>query len=100
MVDARAIELLIVLHFCRSGDFNGLPLTAVLKVYPDVTATTAAIIESLERNRVSCAFGSVSVNPHIKRVRDLPVEQQIELTSRSPAEGFAYIPPLNSFGNT
>ncbi len=92
MVEARAIELLVGIFFCSSGDFNGLPLTTLFETLPDEPATRAALIECVRNNRVSCTFYSVSGNPHIKRARDLPVERQIELLSIEPGNGVCLYP--------
>jgi hypothetical protein len=92
MVDAKAIEALVGLNFTSSGDFNGLPLSAVFKIYTDEAAVRAAVIECIGKDRVSCAFYSVSGNPHIKRIRDLPVERQIELFSTEPSQGVCLYP--------
>lgn len=91
-VDAKAIETLVALKFTGSGDFNGLPLSFVFKIYSDEVAARAAVIECVGEGRVSCAFYSVSGNPHIKRIRDLAVEQQIELLSTEPSNHVCLYP--------
>ncbi len=84
MIEPRAIEALVGIFYSRSSGFNGLPLSTLLKVLNDPDGTVVALIESVTNKRVSCAFASVSANPHIKRLRDLPVDQQIELLSTEP----------------
>jgi hypothetical protein len=92
MVDPKAVEALIGLHFSRSGDFNGLPLRSLLKIFSDESAVKSALADCIRRERVSGAFASVCENPHIKRFRDLPVEQQVELLSTEPSAGICLYP--------
>jgi hypothetical protein len=84
----RAVEILVGEHFINSGDFNGLLLKALLNGLSDLDAnvTREAVIECVKRGRITCAFASVSVNPHIKRLRDLPIDDQIKLLESEPAE--------------
>lgn len=90
----HAVEVLVGEHFINSGDFNGLLLKALLNGLSDLDAnvTREAVIECVKRGRISCAFASVSVNPHIKRLRDLPIDDQIKLLESEPPEGVCLYP--------
>jgi len=93
MADTQAIEMLVGQFYSRSRDFNGLPLSRLLRVFNlDPAAAMASLVDCIGRKRISCAFATVSTNPHIKRLRDLPVEQQIELLSNEPPEGVCLYP--------
>jgi hypothetical protein len=95
MTDPRGIELLVVLFFLNSSDFNGLPLTALLRTLGDKPSVREALVGSVRSQRVSCAFSSISSNPHIKRFPDLPVEQQVTQLAAEPASGVCLYPCAN-----
>jgi len=94
MTSRDNIEAQIADFYLKSGDFNGLPATAVFGA--NGTAGVGAALEELVRSgRVTCVFASVSLNPHIKRFPDLSVEKQLELLSSEGHEGACLYPSAN-----
>lgn len=64
--------------FQTSRDFNGILLCRVAEVFhaePDTPRDTVA--ELVEAGKLTLTFASHVINPHIKRLPDLPVDQQL-----------------------
>lgn len=94
MIDAASIEREVTTFFLASSDFNGLPLSSFLRRGADKQALFAAVGDLVCAGKISCAFASVSVNPHIKRLPDLPVERQVALLVKEP-DGTCLYPSAN-----
>jgi len=84
MIDTASIEREVAVFFLASSDFNGLPLSSILMKESDRQAALAAVSDLVRAGKINCAFASVSVNPHIKRLPDLPAERQIALLGEEP----------------
>lgn len=91
MIDPTKIEILVVRFFLKSSDFNGIPLAAILRVFEEASVREA-LVGLIRSQRISCVFSSVSLNPHIKRFRDLPVEQQVAHLLAEPPTGVCLYP--------
>jgi hypothetical protein len=92
MTNRDDIETATVDFYLESHDFNGLPATSLLDGASDQRAARAALEDLIRDGRVTCVFASVSLNPHIKRFLDLPVEKQLELLSSDGPEGVCLYP--------
>lgn len=79
--------------FVNSHDFNGLHLFKLSHFAKVPEPKIRAGIEQLLRdNEIDLAFESISQNPHIKRIEDLPVEKQIEKLRNEPLIGICAYP--------
>jgi hypothetical protein len=86
------IEAEITNFYLNSSDFNGLPAIAIIGHAKNQTEAREALEELVRNGRVTCAFASVSLNPHIKRFPDLSAERQLALLSSEGAEGICLYP--------
>lgn len=81
--------------FNSSPDFNGILLSALCEefgvTWPKMRVTVGRLVRSGE---ISLAFASNSINPHVKRLPDLPVEEQLsKLAAEDPQTVCAYPSP-------
>jgi hypothetical protein len=81
--------------FNASHDFNGILLSALCSefdiTWPKMQVTVNRLVQSDE---ISLAFASHCTNPHIKRLPDLPVEDQLSrLKAEDPQTICAYPSP-------
>jgi hypothetical protein len=77
MTQTIDIETNIVEFFLQSSDFNGLPVSAILRGQADGKTVIAILEDLIRRGRITCVSSRTSVNPHIKRFPDLPSDQQV-----------------------
>jgi hypothetical protein len=64
--------------FTGSTDFNGILLSALCEEFDMTSAKMGVTVGRLVRSGdISLAFASHSINPHIKRLPDLPVADQL-----------------------
>jgi hypothetical protein len=88
----RLVEI-IYEHFAQSRDLNGVSLPRLarrLKVGPETIKRRLRRL--LEEGKITLAFESNSVNPHIKRLPDLPIEAQISKMENEEASGICAYP--------
>jgi len=73
--------------FVKSRDFNGIPASGLARgLGTDWTDLQPKVAGLIRDRRIDAAFESYSVNPHIKRLADLPVEVQVKaLAAERPA---------------
>lgn len=63
--------------FVRSSDFNGVPALNLCTTFGVSWSEIREILSQLiQERKISLAFASHSLNPHIKRLPDLPVDKQ------------------------
>jgi hypothetical protein len=81
--------------FISSYDFNGILLSMLCIEFKVGWAEMRELIISLiQEKQISLTFASHSINPHIKRLPDLPVEKQLErLNADDPHTVCAYPSP-------
>jgi hypothetical protein len=77
MTQTKDIETSVVEFFLQSSDFNGLPVSAILRDQADGKSIIAILEDLIRRGRITCVSSRTSVNPHIKRFPDLPSDQQV-----------------------
>jgi hypothetical protein len=85
--DAEIVGI-ICKAFVNSGDFNGIPVSALARAadlsWPQLRPRVEALVRA---RKVDAAFASHCVNPHIKRLPDMSVEGQIKgLDLEEPTE--------------
>lgn len=79
--------------FINSGDFNGLHLERFSECHDLSESQIKNSTEQLLRdNEIDLAFASLSVNPHIKRIKDLSVEEQIQRLQKEPLSEICIYP--------
>jgi hypothetical protein len=70
--------------FARSLDFNGILVPDLSTEFGVPWSEMREILSQLvQENRISLAFSSHSLNPHVKRLPDLPVDKQVAHHSRN-----------------
>ncbi|MGK9234796.1 hypothetical protein KXS07_23815 [Inquilinus limosus] len=88
----RSILESIVKHYIESGDFNGTPMRVFVRSTKRKTKSLETIKELVRRGDISLAFASQSINPHIRRLPDLPIEEQLYLLNSEPIDGICCYP--------
>ncbi len=79
--------------FLSSRDFNGLLLVRLCSELKMSSAEVKDNISQLVKaTKMTLAFASYSVNPHIKRLPDLPVSDQLSLLEKEDLEGICGYP--------
>jgi hypothetical protein len=83
--------------YLQSRDFNGIRLDMMLTALADLAGgaqedAACAVRELIAEGKVTLAFSSVSVNPHIKRFADLPLEDQLARLEREDWSGICAYP--------
>ena len=79
--------------YIKSRDFNGIPFIKL----SEVTGLSSqdlikALIELVGEGNVTLAFAKISQNPHIKRLPDLPVDEQLRHFRKEPLEEICIYP--------
>lgn len=82
----------ILNFFTESSDFNGIPVYDLSAEFGVSWVKMRDILsELLKGKRITLEFASHSVNPHIKRLPDLPLDQQLtKLFNEDPLSICAY----------
>jgi hypothetical protein len=79
--------------FARSRDFNGVSLTSLSRISSlDLETLKQKLGLLIREDKVTLAFESISVNPHIKRLKDLPHELQISQLGNEAPDGICVYP--------
>jgi hypothetical protein len=87
------ILLKIVDAFAQSHDFNGISLIDLAaSLNLDLKVVLERLKPLLEDGKVSLSFEGHTGNPHIKRLRDLPIEVQISRMGTEEASGVCVYP--------
>lgn len=77
--------------FTNSSDFNGILLSVLCIEFKTAWPKMEEIISDLvKESLITLAFASHSVNPHIKRLPDLSVDEQLDALSKEGAGACAY----------
>ncbi len=79
--------------FARSHDFNGISLSSLARISTlDLKILKQRLAPLIAEGKVTLAFESIWVNPHIKRLKDLPVELQISQMENESPDGICVYP--------
>lgn len=71
-------------RYVKSPDFNGFAIAELVRLGYTEAGLRASASDLVRDGKISCVFASVSINPHIKRLPDLPVETQLDLLTNKP----------------
>jgi hypothetical protein len=74
---AAVISDLVVRRYIESHDFNGLPLSTLIENLGHEAAIRSSVGRLIKKGDLSCLFFGVELNPHIKRLREPSVEDQL-----------------------
>lgn len=73
----------ILSFFLASSDFNGILLSQLRdEMKLSSTDLQSIVADLIKDEKVTLAFASYSINPHIKRLPDLPLDKQLERLDR------------------
>jgi len=78
--------------FLKSHDYNGLPLCDIAERVGSETKARELIKQAVKKGKITCAFSSISLNPHIKRHPDLKISHQLELLENEECRGICCYP--------
>jgi hypothetical protein len=79
----------------RDG-FNGVVASALLRLQANPEKLRAELSALIQNSQVTAVFSRLSVNMHIKRFPDLPIEKQLELLTEEPLEAFCLYPTASA----
>jgi len=79
--------------YARSHDFNGISLPGLVRISTlDLETLKQRLGLLIREDKTALAFESISANPHIKRLKDLPVELQISQMENEAPNGVCVYP--------
>lgn len=79
--------------FARSHDFDGISLSGLVRISTlDLETLKQKLGLLIREDKVTLAFESISENPHIKRLKDLPLELQIAQMENEAPDGICVYP--------
>src|SRR5436309_583736 len=79
----------------RDG-FNGLVASALLRIEPNSENLRTEVRALIRDNQASAVFSRAAVNMHIKRLPDLPIEDQLKLPADEPLPSFCLYPTASA----
>lgn len=92
-LEANTILREITDFYIGSHDFNGIPITELLRElqfsWPELLDS---LIELLKGDKITLTFSSVVANPHIKAFQDLPTSEQVQKLQCEGPEGICAYP--------
>ena len=74
----RDLVLNFYLDSAETDSFNGILASNLSSLFEDSDGLTASLKRLLVNDDIDCVFAKRDVNPHIKRLPDLPKEKQLE----------------------
>lgn len=81
------LELIVEFYIHSDERFNGIPLHTLLELTKlSWDDALPILIDLVEVGKVTLCFASVSINPHIKRLPDLPTDKQVEILRKEGPE--------------
>lgn len=93
MANDDDVLMIITNFFVKSRDFNGVPASHLAKVVGRSWSEVQEILQRLVTDRkVNLAFSSNAVNPHVKRLLDLPPDVQLSKLASEDPDGICAYP--------
>jgi hypothetical protein len=94
MTDAPLLHAIAnpYIESARRDGFNGIVASALLRLQPNPEKLRAELSALIQDDQISAVFSRISVNMHIKRFPDLPIEEQLRLLIDEPLEAFCLYP--------
>ncbi len=76
----------------KGDGFNGVVASALLRLQANPAKLRAKLSALVQAGQISAVFARVSLNMYIKRLPDLPIEEQLKLLSNEPLGAFCLYP--------
>jgi hypothetical protein len=94
MTDAPLLDAIVnpFIESAKRDGFNGVGAFALLRLQPNPEKLRASLSAFIRDGQVTAVFSRLSVNMHIKRFPDPPVEEQLKLLIDEPLETFSLYP--------
>jgi hypothetical protein len=80
----------------KRDSFNGIMASALLKYQADPQKLRVELSALIRGGQITAVFSRLSVNMHIKRFPDRPIDQQQKLLSDEPLEAFCLYPTASA----
>ena len=100
MTDVPLLDAIVnpFIEGAKRDDFNGIGASALLRLQPNPETLRASLSALVRDGQVTAVFSRLSVNIHIKRFPDHPVEEQLKLLIDEPLEAFCLYPTASVVG--
>ncbi|MGA8171673.1 MAG: hypothetical protein WB816_12705 [Methylocystis sp.] len=94
MTNALLINAIVnpYIESAKRDGFNGVVASALLRLQPNPEELRASLSALIRAAQITAVFSCLSVNMHIKRFPDPPVEEQLKLLTDEPLEAFCLYP--------
>jgi len=99
-MDATRLVADVTEYYLDSGDFNGLPASAILTKHGlSLDKLRASLIQLVQSEALSLNFGTVHVNPHIRAFSDISIAEQLDLLAKATDPQFVVYPTPRTLGD-
>jgi hypothetical protein len=94
MTDAPLLDAIVnpFIESAKRDGFNGVEASALLGLQSNPEKLRASLSAFIRDGQITAVFSRLSVNMHIKRFPDPPVEEQLKLLIDEPLEAFGLYP--------
>ena len=94
MTDALLLDAIVnpFIESAKRDGFNGVQASSLLRVQPNPENLRASLSAFIQDGQITAVFSRLSVNMHIKRFPDPPVEEQLKLLIDEPLGAFCLYP--------
>jgi hypothetical protein len=94
MADIPLLDAIVnpFIESAKRDGFNGVVASALLRVQTHPEKLRASLSAFIRDGQITALFSRVSVNMHIKRLPDIPVDEQLRLLIDEPLETFCLYP--------
>jgi len=98
MVDGPLLDAIVsaFIESAKRDNFNGIVASALLAVQSNPEMLRAELSALIQHGRVTAVFSCLSVNMHIKRFPDIPVEEQLKLLTGELLNAFCIYPTASA----
>jgi hypothetical protein len=100
MTDVPLLDAIVnpFIESAKRDGFNGVGASALLRLQPNPKTLRASLYALIRDGQVTAVFSRLSMNMHIKRCPDHPVEEQLKLLIVEPLEAFCLYPTASVVG--
>lgn len=88
----RDSVLKFYLNSAEDDSFNGILASRLFSLFEDSADFIASLERLLVNDDIDCVFAKRDINPHIKRLPDLPKEKQLEWLHEETLDSFCIYP--------
>jgi uncharacterized protein YfbU (UPF0304 family) len=94
MINAELIQVIadFFIESARRNGFNGVVASALLRLERDPERLRDTLVELVRSAQITAVFSRLSVNMHIKRFPDIPIDDQMKLLKEESLEAFCLYP--------